>query len=102
MNYSQSKLADRALLTTYYDEVKTELNDILSYWMRNTHDTVNGGFIGRIDEKNVADRNAPKGAVLNARILWAFSASYKLTRDPQHLHIARMAFNYLAGNFTDK
>ncbi len=102
MNYSHGILTDTGLLTTYYNEVKAELNDILKYWMLNTHDTVNGGFIGRIDENNIPDHNAPKGAVLNARILWAFSTAYKLTRDSEHLHIARMAFNYLYGNFIDK
>lgn len=90
------------ILEEYYKEVAKELNDILNYWMLNTHDPVNGGFIGRIDENNIPFANAPKGAVLNARILWAFSASYKLTRNPKHLHLARIAFNYLTANFIDK
>src|SRR4051794_23757706 len=102
MNYSHGTLTDSRLIESYYNEVKTELNDILTYWMSNTHDTVNGGFIGRVDENNIPDPYAPKGAVLNARILWAFSATYKLTKNPEHLHIARMAFNYLVGNFSDK
>ncbi|MBC7888992.1 MAG: AGE family epimerase/isomerase [Ferruginibacter sp.] len=91
-----------ALLTVYYNEVKSELNAILNYWMLNTHDAVNGGFIGRIDENNIPHPDAPKGAVLNSRILWAFSSAFKITGNPKHLHLARIAFNYLNTSFIDK
>jgi len=53
-----------------------ELRSILTYWADNTVDTANGGFVGRIDGRNAAHADAPKGAVLNARILWTFSAGY--------------------------
>lgn len=104
MNYPAQATAPHTpqILAQYCSEVEKELNGILNYWMRNTHDTVNGGFIGRIDENNIPQNNAPKGAVLNARILWAFSAAYKITGDPQHLHLARIAFNYLTSHFIDK
>ncbi|MEO5891412.1 MAG: AGE family epimerase/isomerase [Ferruginibacter sp.] len=88
-------------LTLYREEAIAELNNILSYWIQNTHDALNGGFIGRIDENNISYADAPKGAVLNARILWAFSAAYKITGDPEHLHFARIAFNYFTANFID-
>ncbi len=94
--------SDTAFLKGYYKEVKAELNEILLYWMHNTNDTVNGGFIGRIDEDNNTFPDAPKGAVLNARILWAFSAAYQVTNNPDHLHHARIAFNYFTTNFIDR
>ena len=47
----------------------TELSNILHYWMKYTRDEDNGGFYGRLDNNNTVDREAPKGAVLNARIL---------------------------------
>lgn len=90
------------ILLHFYNDVKAELNDILDYWMSNTHDQMNGGFIGRIDEQNIPHSKAPKGAVLNARILWAFSAAYKITKNPKHLHLAGIAFNYLAEIFIDE
>jgi mannobiose 2-epimerase len=96
------KQDNKTLLTEYYTDVKKELDAILDYWMLNSHDPVNGGFIGRIDENNVPHTSAPKGAVLNARILWAFSTAFKVTNNPDHLHIARIAFNYLSENFIDK
>ncbi|MEJ7587568.1 MAG: AGE family epimerase/isomerase [Ferruginibacter sp.] len=95
-------LHNTTLLTVYHNEVHTALGEILDYWMHNTHDPVHGGFVGRIDENNVPDISAPKGAVLNARILWSFSAAYKKTNKPDHLHLARIAFNYFVSNFIDK
>ncbi|MEP7143394.1 MAG: AGE family epimerase/isomerase [Ferruginibacter sp.] len=104
MNYPGRAITlnDTKLLTVYYNEVRSELDNILAYWMRKTHDRVNGGFTGQIDENNIPLPGAPKGAVLNARILWAFSAAYKITNDAEHLHLARIAFNYLTANFIDK
>ncbi|MEO6732109.1 MAG: AGE family epimerase/isomerase [Ferruginibacter sp.] len=90
------------MLSLYCNEVRLELDNILSWWMSNTHDAFNGGFIGRIDENNLPFPSASKGAVLNSRILWAFSSAYEITKKPEHLHLARIAFNYLNANFIDK
>ena len=45
---------------------------------------------------------AGKGAVLNARILWTFSAAYRMYRNPDYLETARRAFNYIVDHFTDR
>ncbi len=92
----------KKLLTVYQNEVREELNEILTYWAGNTHDTMNGGFIGRIDENNVPHHDAPKGVVMNARILWAFSSGYQLTQNGDHLYIARIAFEYFKTYFIDR
>jgi len=39
------------------------------------HDTENGGFFGQIDAANKTIKDAPKGGILNSRILWTFSAA---------------------------
>jgi len=90
------------LLISYQTEARQELAAILAYWMANTKDVLNGGFIGKIDENNVPDIQAPKGSVLNSRILWAFSAAYKVTGNPAHLDMARVAFKYILTYFVDK
>jgi len=82
--------------------MRDELNDILFYWTKNTCDNVNGGFIGRIDENNVAHLEAPKGSVMNSRILWAFSSAYSITNREEYQHIARIAYNYISNKFIDK
>ena len=89
-------------LKEYSIEITAELNSILSYWAKNTCDNVNGGFIGRIDENNNSYPDAPKGSVLNSRILWAFSSVYAVTKKDEHLHLARIAYNYIVAHFIDK
>ncbi|TRW25171.1 N-acyl-D-glucosamine 2-epimerase [Flavobacterium zepuense] len=84
------------------EEMHTELFSILKYWERNMVDNLNGGFLGTIDYNNIKDYNAEKGSVLNARILWAFSASYAVTKDPKHLEIAERAYQYIINHFYDE
>ena len=81
------------LLEKYREEMKQELEDILAYWMKFTIDTRNGGFVGRIDHDNSIDAGAPKGSVLNSRILWTFSAAYRLTKKEEYLKLAERAFS---------
>ena len=90
------------ILTKYKKEVENELAEILNYWMRHTKDSHNSGFVGRIDENNIVHPEAAKGAVLNSRILWAFSASYSTTLHPDHLLLANISFRYIADHFVDK
>ena len=95
-------LQTTAIFKEYSNEMKAELDSILSYWAKNTCDNVNGGFVGRIDENNTSYPDAPKGSVLNSRILWAFSSAYAVTKNEENLHLARVAYNYIIANFIDK
>jgi cellobiose epimerase len=90
------------VLLKYRSEMQQELEDILAYWMRFTIDTTNGGFFGKIDHDNKVYPEAPKGSVLNARILWTFSAAYNLTRKQEYLEVAQRAFQYLQQCFIDQ
>ena len=55
-------------------ELKEELtHNILPFWMDKMVDEKNGGFFGQITGKDVLVSDAPKGGILNARILWTFS-----------------------------
>jgi mannobiose 2-epimerase len=78
------------------------LNNILDFWMNHMPDHENGGFYGKLDNDNKIDITADKGAVLNARILWTFSAAYNTIQDINHLDIARRAFEYIDNHFLDK
>jgi len=78
------------------------LVNILQYWMHHSVDEKCGGFYGKISNDNVVDSNAPKGLVLNARILWTFSAAYNHTREKQYLVIADRAWHFLMNHFLDK
>jgi len=90
------------VLRTYRKEMQQELENILEYWMNFAIDTQNGGFVGKVDHDNKIHAEAPKGSVLNCRILWTFSAAYQLTKKEQYLKVAERAFYYLTEYLIDK
>jgi cellobiose epimerase len=92
----------RDVLNQYRSEMKRELEDILAYWMKFTIDNENGGFVGKIDHDNKIYPDAPKGSVLNSRILWTFSAAYNLTRKQEYFTVAERNFKYFTEHFIDK
>ena len=88
-------------------KLKTELedalkNNILPYWINNMVDIENGGFYGRITGEDKIKSDAPKGAVSNARILWTYSAAYRVYKDETYLQTAKRAKDYLLDFFYDK
>ncbi|MGY3051866.1 mannobiose 2-epimerase [Pedobacter sp. UYEF25] len=83
-------------------EFEYELRAILDYWKTHAIDTDQGGFFGKIDNQNQIDKTAPKGAVLNARILWSFSAAYNLQRNNNDLQVAKRSYEYLRTYFFDE
>jgi mannobiose 2-epimerase len=88
-------------LDTYRKELTDELNNILNYWMANTVDEQHGGFYGKIDNDNKVIPASPKGSVLNARILWSFSAAYNQNPDAKYLAMADRAYQYIIKHFID-
>lgn len=75
--------------------------NILPFWISNMKDLENGGFYGKIDGEGLLHPRANKGAILNARILWTFSAAYRLFKDEEYLIIANRAFEYIIDFFID-
>lgn len=88
--------------TQYKQEVEAELASILSFWMQHSPDSEKGGFIGRLTGDGQLDVDAPKGAVLNARILWTFSAAARHTGNPDYRAVADEAFRYVTQYFIDE
>lgn len=88
-----------------YDQLKSELNselkNILSYWTNNTLDQEHGGFVGKIDHYNNIVSEAPKGIILNTRILWSFSAASNHLKTDEYRIICDRAFKYLKTYFND-
>lgn len=86
----------------FVKEVETNLRDnILTYWSDKMADP-RGGFYGRRDGSDRLDEEAPKGAILNARILWAFSAAYRVLGDKKYLNMATRAKDEIIGRFYDR
>lgn len=84
------------------NKAEKELQNILEYWTKNMLDERNGGFIGEINHLDSKNILADKGSVLNARILWTFSAAYDLIKNPEYLNLAKRAFFYIKNYFYDK
>jgi len=83
------------------DEFGQELDNILAYWTTYGIDNEFGGFVGRRDFLNRQVSGASKGAILNARILWTFSAAYNFTGKPEYLDLADRAYQYIKEHFND-
>lgn len=76
--------------------------NILSFWQERMVDYQQGGFYGRIDGYNVLHPDAEKGAVLNARILWTFSAAARVLHNTPCRFLAARAYDYLMQRFIDR
>ena len=82
--------------------MRSELeNNILPFWMNKMEDNEQGGFYGEITGDDELRSEASKGAILNARILWTFSAAYRLLKKPEYLKTATRAKRYLIDRFYD-
>lgn len=82
-------------------EFHQELYNILDWWSSHTVDEKNGGFFGRIDGYGKLYPKADKGAILNARLLWTFSAAARSTGKAILFQLANRAYNYFNEHFWD-
>jgi mannobiose 2-epimerase len=82
--------------------VKDELeNNLVPFWLEKSVDSEYGGFIGQMSNDGGIEPEAPKGLILNARILWTFSALYRYNKDNRYLDMAGRAYDYLQTYFWD-
>ena len=76
--------------------------NILPWWSSKMPDNLHGGFFGRIDSNDSVWTGADKGGILNARILWTYSAAYRVLKDTAYLALARRAEKYIISHFIDE
>ena len=93
------KMTDRQFAAQARREL---LGDILPFWRTRTLDSQRGGFIGQMSNDLHVQTDAAKGLILNARLLWTFSAVYRYTRDEQDRTLAWRAYEYLTHHFLDE
>ena len=83
-------------------EVRAELEkDILPFWLERMQDPA-GGFYGQMDGNGRLMPDAPRGGILCARILWTFSAAYRVLGRPEYLDAAGNAFSQIRDKFFDR
>ena len=94
---------DREKLVTFKKEMQDVLTgNILPFWIDKMVDHENGGFYGRIDGHGNLHADAEKGGILNARILWTFSAAYRVLGKSEYLEMATRAKDYIIAHFIDR
>ncbi len=74
---------------------------ILPFWCGPALDTKNGGWMAWLSNDLKPDRTKPKGLIVNARILWTFSAVYRVKPDPHYKEMAQRAFDVVMDKFWD-
>jgi mannobiose 2-epimerase len=92
-----------ARLAALRDGMENDLRqNVLPFWVRHVVDEEHGGFHGFVTDDLRVDPLAPKGGVLNARILWSYSAALRRYGDPVYRRMADRAFECLLERFWDE
>lgn len=93
---------DSQIVATMKMEMQDVLeNNILRFWLDKMQDDENGGFYGQMTGRGQLIKEADKGAILNARILWSFSAAYRVLGEKEYLEAATRAKEYFISHFID-
>ena len=84
----------------FLKEVRENLtSNILPYWLQLKDPR--GGFYGEVSADGAVQYDAPRGVILNARLIWSFAAAYGALRDTRYLTAAVHARDYFLEHFCD-
>lgn len=85
----------------FINEIRCNLEEnILNFWIDRMQDP-RGGFYGKADGSGNPVESAPKGVIMNAMIIWAFSAAYRVLKKKEYLMMATRAKDYFFEHFID-
>ena len=94
-------MTDEAEQRSWSARIERELTgNILPFWMLHATDRENGGFYGTISNDLAIDKRSPRASVINARILWTFSAACRLA-GPAYRETADWSWEYIRRKFWD-
>ena len=84
----------------FLQEVRENLTScILPYWLKLKDPR--GGFYGEVASDGTILYDAPRGVILNARIIWSFAAAYQALPETPYLVAAVHARDYFLEHFCD-
>ena len=84
----------------HLSEFKSVLQEnILQYWLKLRDPE--GGFYGEVSANGDVIKDAPRGVILNARIIWAFAAAYRALGRKEYLDAAVWAKEWFLKHFCD-
>ena len=82
-------------------EILTELEgNILPFWLSLRDPS--GGFYGEVTSAGAILEEAPRGEILNARIIWSFAAAYRALGRQEYLSAALHARDWFVSHLVDK
>lgn len=82
--------------------IESELHEnLLPFWRERSSDVEHGGFVGEMANDGTVRTDAPKGLILNSRILWSFAALYRALGNETDLVLANRACEHLLDHFKD-
>ena len=83
-----------------FEEMKSVLQEnILQYWLKLKDPS--GGFYGEVSADGEVLKDAPRGVILNARIIWAFASAYRTLGNQEYLDAALWAKDWFLKHFCD-
>ena len=91
---------DKIVAQLRQEIVQDLTENILPFWAQHSPDP-SGGFYGTLNFDWTPRANAMKGGILNARLVWTFSAAYRVLKDEQYLTLANRAQRYFIDHFID-
>ena len=98
----RSHSGETDMQTRMRTEIVMNVRDsVLPFWMDYAV-APDGGFYGTVLRNGTPVVDAPRGGVLNARILWSFSAAYRTFKDEAYLKLADKSQRYFIDTFIDK
>ncbi|MDR2570734.1 MAG: AGE family epimerase/isomerase [Oscillospiraceae bacterium] len=83
-------------------EMIREVREVILPFWQELIDEENGGFFGETDFIGVPNKTADKGCILNSRILWTFSAAFRIFEDDAYKKCALQARDFLRDAYLDK
>ena len=78
---------------------ETLTQNILPFWLRLKDPR--GGFYGEVSADGAIQYDAPRGLVLNARLIWSFAAAYQALGKTEYLVAAVHARDWFLDHFCD-
>ena len=84
----------------FRNEILSELEgNILPFWL--SLKDPRGGFYGEVTSDGTVMKDASRGEILNARIIWTFAAAYNALGKEEYLSAAIHARNWFVSNLID-
>ncbi|MCM2680496.1 AGE family epimerase/isomerase [Echinimonas agarilytica] len=90
-------------MNSFEEQIKSEITMcIMPFWMYKASDQQNGGYWGSVLANGFIDKNADKGGIFHARLLWSFSSAYECFRTESYKEHAIRCYAFIASKLTSE